>query len=157
MNIYTSPRNLFQQKIKNIFDKETTETKSLITDILKLFCLFKMNRPQQTKNWEPLNEVFNRFGTKTFIELLDIFDGKTIRFPTRKEIKDLIIASLCYYYKEIENKTWEEIKETIGIQENSTIQYGIKVRQLKTFLEQGMTQLLFKKRKDKDSKEPTNE
>jgi hypothetical protein len=149
MVVYPSPKNLFQQKIKTIFEKETKETTSLIADILKLFCMFKLNRPQHAKNWEPLNEVFNRFGIRTFVELLDIFDGKTIRFPTRKEIKDLIMAALCYYYKEIENKSWDEIKTLLGIQENNTIQYGIKVRQLKTFLDQSMNQLLFKKKRKK--------
>ena len=153
MEIYSSPKNLFQQKIKAIFNKESKEAKSLIADILKLFCLFKINRPQQSKNWEPLNEAFNQFGIKTFIEILDIFDGKTVRFPTRKELQDLIIASLCYYYKEIESKPWEEIKEILSIQENNTIQYGIKVRQLKTFLDQGMTQILFKKNKGKPKNE----
>lgn len=149
MEIYNSPKNLFQQKIKAIFEKESKEATHLISDILKLFCLFKLNRPQQVKNWEPLNEIFNKFGMKVFIEMLDIFEGKTIRFPTRKEIKDIIIASLCYYYKEIDNKSWEEIKSILNIQENNTIQYGIKVRQLRTFIEQGMTQLLFKKKRRK--------
>lgn len=150
--MYKSPKNLFQQRIKEILDKKPTESKNLIADILKLFCLFKLSRPQQSKNWEPLNEIFNRFGIQIFIELLDIFNGRTIRFPTRKELKDLIIASLCYYYKEIEGKQWDEIKELLSIQDNHTIQYGIKVRQLKTFLDQSTIQLLFKKNKKKGKK-----
>jgi hypothetical protein len=153
MNIYPSPKNLFQQKIRSIFQKEPKETTSLIVDILKMFCLTKLNRPQQAKNWEPLNEILNQFGTRIFIDLLDIFEGKTIRFPTRKEIKDLIISALCYYYKEVENKSWEEVKEILYIQENSTIQYGIKVRQLKTFIEQGITSTLFQKKKRKSNEQ----
>jgi len=151
MNIYPSPKNLFQQKIHSIFQKEPKETTSLIVDILKMFYLTKLNKPQQVKNWKPLNDVLNQLGTRLFIEILDIFEGKTIRFPTRKEIKDTIISAICYYYKEIENKSWEEVKELMYIQENSTIQYGIKVRQLKTFIEQSLTSTIFQKKKRKSN------
>jgi hypothetical protein len=157
MDIYPSPRNIFQQKIRDLFKRETEEARGLMADLLKLFCLFKLNRSYHSRTWKSLNEIFNQFGIQTFVELMDMFEGKTIKFPSKREMKDVIMASLCYYYKEIERKPWDEIKTILGIQDNNTIQYGIKVRQLKAFIEQGLTPTIFnpKDAKHDTRREPT--
>jgi len=74
-----------------------------------------------------LYDVYKLFGIEDFVRLVHLFDGRTVRFPTSTELKEAIILSLCFYYKEVEGLTWEEIHDKIPFKFSSlTISYKIK-------------------------------
>ena len=79
---------------------------------------------------EKISDIYDGYkllGIENFIKLIHLFDGRTVRFPTSTELKDVIILSLCFYYREIEGLTWEEIHDRIPFKFSSlTVSYKIK-------------------------------
>jgi hypothetical protein len=72
-------------------------------------------------------DVYKLLGVENFVRLIHLFDGRTVRFPTSTELKEAITLSLCFYYKEVERLTWEEIHEKIPFKFSSlTISYKLK-------------------------------
>lgn len=142
----TTPRTLFQQKLSNILKKES-DISPFFEIIFKLQQLSLFQRPEKVsyskisneENWKILLNLLNELGPQEFIKLISIIKGKTIIFPTEEELKDSILTTLCYYYKEIEGKTWEDIKKLVNMENLNTIKFGIKVRQLQQFIQ---TQIL---------------
>ena len=88
--------------------------------------------------WQYLMTLFNELGPAEFAKVINIFKGKTITFPTEEDYQDSIITSLCYYYKEIEGLDWNQIKEKLSMGKLNTIKYGIRVQQLKGFIDEQM-------------------
>jgi len=79
---------------------------------------------------EKLSDIYDAYkllGVESFVKLIHLFDGRTVRFPSSTELKDAIILSLCFYYREIEKLTWEEVHDRIPFKFSSlTIAYKIK-------------------------------
>jgi hypothetical protein len=79
---------------------------------------------------EKLSDIYDAYkllGVENFVRIIHLFDGRTVRFPTSTELKDAIILSLCFYYREIEGLTWEEVHDRIPFNFSSlTISYKIK-------------------------------
>ena len=138
--IYDNPRNVFQAKVNAILTKEPIIS-DLFENIFKLqqvLSLEKMNAGVQKEDpdqWKILLELFTTFGSLQFSKIISITHGKTITFPSQEEFQDSIITVLCYYYKEEENMTWDQIKEKLNLPKLNTIKFGIRVRQLKGFID----------------------
>jgi len=81
-----------------------------------------------------LLEVFSFLGPEKFAKLISIIKGRFVKFPTEEEFQDSIVTSLCYYYKEVENKTWDEIRDILDMPNLNTIKFGIRVTQFKQFI-----------------------
>ena len=72
-------------------------------------------------------DAYKMFGVENFVRLIHLFDGRTVRFPTSTELKEAIILSLCFYYKEMEGLTWEELHDRIPFKFSSlTVSYKLK-------------------------------
>ena len=113
---------------------------SIFEDVFKLQYLFSMEKfasksSGDPDSWKHLVEIFNLVGSKKFAEIISIVKGCTITFPTEEEYQESILTTLCYYYKEVQNKTWDEIKDILNISKNDSIKYGIRVRQLRNFVD----------------------
>jgi hypothetical protein len=138
--IYDNPRNVFQAKVNAILTKEPIMS-DLFENIFKLqqvLSLEKINAGIQKEDpdqWKILLELFTTFGSLQFSKIISIAQGKTITFPSQEEFQDSIITVLCYYYKEEENMTWDQIKEKLNLPKLNTIKFGIRVRQLKGFID----------------------
>jgi hypothetical protein len=79
---------------------------------------------------EKLSDIYDAYkllGVENFVRMIHLFDGRTVRFPTSTELKDAIILSLCFYYKEVEGLSWEEVHDRIPFKFSSlTVSYKIK-------------------------------
>jgi hypothetical protein len=79
---------------------------------------------------EKLSDIYDAYkllGVENFVRLIHLFDGRTVRFPTSTELKEAIILSLCFYYREYEKLSWEEIHDRIPFKFSSlTISYKLK-------------------------------
>lgn len=139
--IYASPRTFFQQKINNILPKED-KSSALFEDIFKLQQIYTFEKNKcstktsDNESWRILMELFNELGSIQFAKIISILRGRTITFPSEEEYQDSIITALCYYYKEVEGLDWEQIKNRIDIHKLNTIKYGIRVQQLKGFIDE---------------------
>lgn len=126
--LYTEPKNMLQLKINEALE---SNEESVISDLVKLSLMKKALRNQDNLVY---TEIYNLLGLEKFTELISLIDGKTITFPTKEEFKDIIITVLCYYYRNIENKDWSEVKTLLGIKDINTIKQGIHANQFETYL-----------------------
>lgn len=127
--MYEKPKSVFQQRLKESLDIETS---SVISDLIKLSLLKKAEKNEDLLIY---TEIFNLLGVDKFTELLQIIDGRTVEFPSPIEFKETIVTVLCYYYKNVEQKSWEDIKALIGDPDLNTIKYGIRATTFKSFLD----------------------
>lgn len=128
--MYNSPKSVFQQKLRESLD---TSTSGVIQDLLRL-SLLKV--AEKDENLVVFTEIFNLLGVEQFTALISLIDGKTLSFPTKVEFKDTITTVLCYYYRQIENKDWDEIKKLLGDPDLNTIKFGIRASSFGAFLTQ---------------------
>ena len=109
------------------------EEESIITDLVKISLLRTAAKDEDLLIF---TEIYNLLGLEKFSELISLIDGKEIKFPARDDFKESIITVLCYYYRNVEKKDWDEIKSLLGIPELNTIRYGIKASQLEAFIKE---------------------
>jgi hypothetical protein len=128
-SLYKQPKTIFQDRINEIV--ESTMASEIIKDLIHLQ-MFK-SAEKNSKNLA-LVEVFNLLGVEKFTELIDLLDGKTIKFPTKETLKEYVIIALCFYHKKYYGRTWNEIKEIIGDDKLKSIKYGLRVQNLETFI-----------------------
>ena len=137
--VYTNPRSLFEQRVNDILTRES-KSSAFFEDIFKLQQIFVFEKSRVTQKsdddaWKSLMQLFTTLGSMEFAKIISICGGKTVTFPSEEEYKDSIITALCYYYKEVEGLDWDNIKEKIDINKLNTIKYGIRVQQLKSFID----------------------
>ncbi len=133
--MYESPRTILQQKLKETLS--TTES-SVVSDLIKLSLL---RSAEKDSNLLVFSEIYKLFGPEQFAELISAVDGKTLTFPSKQEFKDVITTVLCYYYRSVEGKEWEEIKQLMGDPDLNTIKFGIRATSFGSFLDTMMQRL----------------
>jgi hypothetical protein len=134
------PKSVFQQKLKE--NLKTKTSKTLVHDIIKLH-LFK--NADKDDDQLALVDLYNYLGTDKFIEFMGEFQGSKINVPTKDDFKDTLIISLCYYYREIEGRSWDEVKSLLNLPDLSSVKYGVKLGQLSDFIKK---QLVILSKKD---------
>lgn len=135
--MYNDPRSLFQKKIQNLLKTEPEEVETVFEKLFTIHqILLSEKLPEVEKdNWKSLLEIYNVIGMKNFIKIITILKGKTLTLPTEEDLKDSILTVMCYYYKEIEGKSWKDINKLLSIPNLNTIKYGIRLRQLSEFIQ----------------------
>jgi len=115
----TKPQDIFEHKLNKIFQTKNKGELDLVFDIISLI-LYSNERSTC------LSRLYN---------LISLFDGETIKFPNKLQLKNSVILALLYYYREIKNKSWEEIKKEFPFEINS-ISYGIQIKNLNNYIKQ---------------------
>lgn len=91
------------------------------------------------------------------ISLTNYFSGDTLKFPTKDEMYDLYLTSICFYFKKIKGMNWSEIKDLLDLPEKdkeliSSISLGYAVNNISDNLTRDLRDIL-KQVKTKDYKE----
>lgn len=128
-NLYNNPKSILQQKLNEALG--TNSEKTIITDLIQLSLLKKA---QVNSDDLIYDEVFKLLGLETFTDLVALVDGRPLVLPSKEEFQDTIITVLCYYYKNVEGKDWEEIREILGIKDLNSIREGIRASQFEAFI-----------------------
>lgn len=128
--MFTSAKSVFQQRLHDTLKSDSS--KDVIEDLIRLH-LFK--NAEKDESLLMLVEIYDLLGLSKFMDLLNLLDGRTITFPEREDMKDTVQLAICYYYRNIEGKSWSDIKDILGDPELPTIKYGIRMQQLQTFLD----------------------
>ena len=128
--LYEQPKNVLEEKLNETL-KGSEE--SLISDLIKLSLLKTASKDE---NLLVFTEIYKLLGLSKFTELISLIDGKTITFPSKEEFRETIVTILCYYYRNVQNKDWDEIKSLFNMPELNTIRYGIKASQLEAFIKE---------------------
>lgn len=128
--IYETPKDLLQLKINEALGSDEEE---IISDLIKLSLMKKASRDYDCLIY---TEIFNLLGVDRFTDLVSLVNGKTITLPTKEDFKDTIITVLCYYYHNVLNKDWDEIKKLLGMPDLNTIKQGIHSAQYEAYLKE---------------------
>lgn len=133
--LYTTPKNLLQEKLNQALDKGE---ETIISDLMKLSLLKKAE-----KNPDDLifTEIYNLLGLEDFSNLVSLIDGRPIVFPSKEDLKDSLMLVLAYYYRNLEKKSWNEIKELLGLPDINSVKLGIQSSQFEKFLQKMMKRL----------------
>ncbi len=91
------------------------------------------------------SEIFNLLGPDKFTALINILDGKSLKMPSKEKFKDVTLVAVCYYYKMVERKSWDEIKTILGKPDLNTIKIGIRINQLHSQLSEMMDKIIEEK------------
>jgi len=137
LSLYENPRNLFQARVNSILRAEP-ESDQVFETIFKLNQVLQNERLSSESNsnqWKTMLQLLELLGSKTFVRVIEILKGQTLKFPSSEELEDSILTTICYYYKEIQGKNWDDIRAEINVPNLNTISYGIKVRNLKAFID----------------------
>lgn len=70
--------------------------------------------------------------TNLFLKVISRFEGRTVKFPTVKEIEDSLTTALVYYYRE-QGMSWSEIKTILPV-DFSPEGYSMKIKSLNSWI-----------------------
>lgn len=134
-----NPEDVFEYKIDEILENmKDTE----VTIVLKIFSLIFYH----TQNNTDIIELYKLLDLDSFIKVISLYDGRTVKFPTREIMKNHLLLSLLYYCKEVEGKDWEVIKKEFPF-DISSISYGIQIKNLNNFIKQKLSEIVKKVKK----------
>lgn len=142
--IFDNPLSVFQENVNNIMKDQ--DQLNLIKELIKLQ-MFKNS--EKSSSLLQLIEIYNYLGIDKFMGVMDILAGKTIKFPKKNDFKETVEVAICYYYHQVENYSWDKIKEMISDDEFQVKKMSIKVDQLQKFIyyyEEKMTSKMFKEK-----------
>ena len=118
--MFKDESSVFEKQLRDAFRPVVNNEQS---DLFRAIALVF----QHNEKLSELYDAYKLLGVENFVRLIHLFDGRTVRFPTGTELKDAIILSLCFYYREIEGLTWEEVHDRIPFKFSSlTIAYKLK-------------------------------
>lgn len=131
--IFDAPTEVFEEQIDKLFSHKSTSNIDTLMNVLSLLVY------QNTNNGD-ITDLYNTLTLNDFVKVITLFEGRTVKFPAKKDIKEWLILALCYYYREVEGMEWDEIHKILPFK-ISSISYGIKIRNLDRYIEQKMREL----------------
>lgn len=127
--IYKEPKNLLQDKLNHILNNRE---ETIISDLVKLSLLKGAEKDSDELVY---TEIYNLLGLENFSNLISLMDGRTVTFPKKEDFKDSLLMVLAFYYRNVENKSWEEIKDLLGMPDINSVKLGIQAGQFEKFLQ----------------------
>jgi len=124
--LFSETKSAWEFQLNELFSKKSDTEIELLFKIVSLI----MNNGSS----DNIQNLYSYLDLESFIRVITLFDGKTVKFPSKQTLKEMFIWALCYYYKEIKNLSWREIEKLIPY-EISTISYGIRIKQLNKYIE----------------------
>ena len=141
MSIIKDSYNIIDDKINKMFEKEERNNNDV------LFKIFNLVLYKNARNTDMI-DLYKNFSISDFVKIISIFDGKIVKFYSLNEIRETLLLTLTYYYREIMEYTWEEIKQMVPFEIN-TIKYGIQIKNLNSYLKQKINEIFNNKKKEK--------
>jgi len=132
-----NPQELWEKRLNNLFKKkEKTETQKFL-DIVSIILY-------SNDSCKDVSDLYSHVGLDTFINVINLFEGRKIEFPTKAEIKDSIELALLFYYKNIQGiENYKDLKSLNIIDEKdfSSISVGKRLNKLSKNLQEKILNL----------------
>lgn len=126
-----NPQELWEKRLNNLFKKkEKTETQKFL-DVVSIILY-------SNETCKDISELYAGVDLDTFIRVVNIFEGRTIQFPTKVDIKEGIELALLFYYKNIKGvDNYKDLKGLNIIDEKdfSSISVGKRLNKLSKTLQ----------------------
>lgn len=103
---------------KNILDQEDTYSMAL------MLLYASSDNPQYTI----INELAYLLDHDSFVNFIKYFEGQTIKIPTFNEIIDALNLLLLFQYYKVENKSWKDSLDLVGIESDTKSSYSAKFK-----------------------------
>lgn len=126
--MFSKPKTVLQQRLKETLSENAS---TVISDLVKLSL---MKRAEKDEDLLVYAELYNLLGIEKFTEVISLINGRTLEFPSKEDFKDTLTTVLCYYYRTIEHRDWEEIKQLLADPDLNAIKFGIRATALSDFL-----------------------
>ena len=133
--LYTNPKSLLQEKLNKALEKGE---ETIVSDLVKLSL---MKKAEKNSDELVFTELYNLLGLEGFSNLITLMDGRTVTFPSKEEFKDALMVVLTYYYRNLEEKSWDQIKEILGTPDINSVRLGIQASQFEKFLQKMVKQV----------------
>ena len=131
--IFSNPSDVFESQLNDIFSRNKKDEIDILFRVLSLI----LHNNSHNKDIIDLYKVLD---LNSFSKVINVMDNKLVKFPSKEEFKDSLLFALCYYYREIENLSWDEIKKILPF-DFSSFSYGIRIRNLNHYIVDQMTDL----------------
>lgn len=142
-NLFEKPRTVFQQNVNNLIKENPS--KELVKDLIRLN-IFK--NAEKDEKALALVELYNLLGVEKFMDVMELLGGKTVKFPNKSDFKETIQIALCYYYRQFNGYSWDQIKELIQDDDLSSVKLGVRVQQLQRFINEYSDKIVRKEVKE---------
>ncbi|MDA3855878.1 MAG: hypothetical protein PF569_06450 [Candidatus Woesearchaeota archaeon] len=113
---------VWSAKVDRIFKTKPKKDEELFLNIVSMFLYSRED--------DTLSTLYNELGLETFTRILGLIGGSTLELPSQEELKDIMISSLCFYYKELKKQPWPEIHKLLPFNDVNAIRYGKNIAKL---------------------------
>lgn len=132
--IFDEPTNLFEKRISEMF---AAKPSSEFDAILRLVTIIIAEQAPS----DDMVALYNLLPMDQFVRVINLFDGRSVRFFSRKDIEEALILALCFYHKEIEGLDWKDITAKMPFA-LSPVAYGGRIKRLSQTLRLQMAQIM---------------
>jgi len=116
-----SRQEIFEDQIFDIFQQTRDGKSNPLIEVLRL--LLHSSRDKS------IIDLFYLLGIEKAMSVISLFENRTVTFPSQDSLREDILTAVLYYYREIENKSWGEIKQIVPIH-FSSISYASKIKKV---------------------------
>ena len=103
-------------------------------DVYALICGY-LYEYKEIPEYSIMCELAYLLDSKSFINLIKYFEGKTFTVPTKEEFQTAIRTILLYQYYEVDKKPWKEALIDAGFDSSDGRAAQIQLRKLKDTIE----------------------
>lgn len=124
---------IIDNQIERLFSKQSPTEMDLILSILSII-FYKNNMNKD------IVDLYNIVDINSFVKIINLFDGKSVKLPTKNNFKEELIFAILYYYKKVKGYEWDKIKQIVDFPING-IKYGIKINSLSDYIKESINKL----------------
>lgn len=144
--IFENPNTLLEEDLNSLFKTKQS------SDINLLFSLVNIILSKSQRNTDMVN-LLSTVGMENFVKIIHLFDGRTITFPSDKELTDAIILAVCYQLKKVDGVTeWDDIQDWFGNYQIDRLSTALKLHSIDSFIKQKLQQFTKEQKGKKDEK-----
>lgn len=133
-----NPTEVWEKRLQETFKKKNKDQTQLFLDIVSIV-LFQNEKARE------VGDLYSILSLDDFIKVINLFENRTIEFPSKREVKEAIETSLFYYYKYVRGiDSYKELKEMniIDEKEFSSRSIGRKLTKLNSKMQEEILKIL---------------
>lgn len=135
---------IMDQIVKQTLDKYFEQEQQSSEHIFNQLAMYIYSLDSDNSDLAVLAKLLDEDNLK---KLIEYYDGKHIRTPTKKKFQECLLVSLCFYLKEVKGWNWAEIKSFMDLPEKfsdeiSMISLGGKINKIKSRLQNDLKNLV---------------
>lgn len=116
---FERPEDIWEKKYRNLFKMHDPSDMEVLLNIVSMMVHSREGNTDMSR-------LYNAVGLENFSKVIDLFDGRTVKFTTKDNFRELLILALCWYYRDMQGMDWNQIQEIMPFEINP-VSYGIRL------------------------------